>query len=514
MAPGLFMLAAGGSFAVFFGVRGLARAAPETLLPALSAGHGGGPFLCASPLLTAWPSARPTTSAAPAFPIPVHAFGLALWPNSRSRCRWRAPILGRLLWRPPGGAAFPARPRGRGVTLPSSWRAQGRRLALHGLARGWPRGGRGLSRLGFGFALSLGPAHPFRGADGARGPAHPGEPFLARSPCSWGRGAAVTPGEGMAALRRTPSPRGACGPWPRAGSCSASTGALDLGQSGPAVDMRRGLAAWPLARCWRGLADGRDPVKASCSRSFVRCLPPSWPGPSRGFAGTGCCAWPLSLHLGLRIQRLRPGAPRLAICSRSLSTVRILVVKTGHAPLRLPVVSSCCGGRVLAPGPLPRRHLRRTPSALGGRGHFPSSLFPTVGRPPAAPLRGSMAGGRGAARCCALLSHRALLVAAPFVFLAWLPFSCSARGSGHHLPLALLGAAAVYAMLVSSASGLLERREPDLVERRLGRSERPAAPFAFCARLVGPPPCSPVVGRRVVRGASALRLLHGVPAPR
>ena len=53
MAPGLLIFAAAGSFLVFFGVRGLMGAAPETLLPALSAAATMvGLFWVLSPLLT------------------------------------------------------------------------------------------------------------------------------------------------------------------------------------------------------------------------------------------------------------------------------------------------------------------------------------------------------------------------------------------------------------------------------------------------------------------------------
>ena len=64
-----------------------------------------------------------------------------------------------------------------------------------------------------------------------------------------------------------------------------------------------------------------------------------------------------------------------------------------------------------------------------------------------------------------------VLVAAPFVFLAWLPLLLGQPWWwALTLPLALAGAGAVYAMLVSGAAGLLEKREPELLERVLGES--------------------------------------------
>jgi hypothetical protein len=60
-------------------------------------------------------------------------------------------------------------------------------------------------------------------------------------------------------------------------------------------------------------------------------------------------------------------------------------------------------------------------------------------------------------------------VASPFVFLAWLPMLLERPFLWlFSLPLALAGAAAVYAMLVAGAARLLERREPDLLQRVLG----------------------------------------------
>lgn len=65
----------------------------------------------------------------------------------------------------------------------------------------------------------------------------------------------------------------------------------------------------------------------------------------------------------------------------------------------------------------------------------------------------------------------ALALCAPFVFLAWLPQLLGQPGLGlATLPLALAGAAAVYAMLVAGAARLFERREPELLERILVES--------------------------------------------
>jgi hypothetical protein len=59
----------------------------------------------------------------------------------------------------------------------------------------------------------------------------------------------------------------------------------------------------------------------------------------------------------------------------------------------------------------------------------------------------------------------------PFAFLAWLPLLLDRPVLWlATLPLALVGGAAIYAMLVVGASGLLERREPELIARILGEA--------------------------------------------
>jgi len=57
------------------------------------------------------------------------------------------------------------------------------------------------------------------------------------------------------------------------------------------------------------------------------------------------------------------------------------------------------------------------------------------------------------------------------VFLAWLPMLLERPMLWlFSLPLALAGAGAVYAMLVAGAARVLERREPDLLQRVLGEA--------------------------------------------
>lgn len=109
-----------------------------------------------------------------------------------------------------------------------------------------------------------------------------------------------------------------------------------------------------------------------------------------------------------------------------------------------------------------------------GVDNYMSILFPiTVPEPGKNPYGGAVAGGRGlgAAVLGALLLTAALVVASPFVFLAWLPLLLGTRWLwAASLPLALVGAVAVYAMLVAGAERVLTRREPELLERILGEA--------------------------------------------
>ncbi len=94
--------------------------------------------------------------------------------------------------------------------------------------------------------------------------------------------------------------------------------------------------------------------------------------------------------------------------------------------------------------------------------------------PVAAPGRnpyGPTSGGRGlgAALLSMLMLSLALLCSAPMTFLAWFPLLYGAPWLWLvTLPIALAGAAGVYALLVGAAAGQLERHEPELLARVLG----------------------------------------------
>ena len=103
-----------------------------------------------------------------------------------------------------------------------------------------------------------------------------------------------------------------------------------------------------------------------------------------------------------------------------------------------------------------------------GVDNYASILFPTSHADPRRGAGGVRGRGLGAMVMSFLLLGVTLLLAAPFLFLAWLPLLLGRPvywlGT---LPLALAGASAVYAMLLAGAARVLERREPELMERML-----------------------------------------------
>lgn len=111
-----------------------------------------------------------------------------------------------------------------------------------------------------------------------------------------------------------------------------------------------------------------------------------------------------------------------------------------------------------------------TQLVTAGLDNYLSILSPVAAPAPGQNPYGPASGGRGlgTAALAFLVLIVALAVAAPFAFLGWLPLLLGAPLLWLvSLPLALAGAAAVYAMLVAGAETLLLRREPELLERIL-----------------------------------------------
>lgn len=155
---------------------------------------------------------------------------------------------------------------------------------------------------------------------------------------------------------------------------------------------------------------------------------------------------------------------------------RLLVAKNlGAALLRFPgvlllVVASLLLGPAVLVAPVAVVALL-TMLIGAGADNYVSILLPVAVPEPGRNPYGSASGGRGfgAAALSAALMFVALAVSAPFAFLAWLPLLLERpRLWLLSLPLALAGAVSVYGMMVAGASGLLAKREPELLARVLG----------------------------------------------
>jgi hypothetical protein len=161
-----------------------------------------------------------------------------------------------------------------------------------------------------------------------------------------------------------------------------------------------------------------------------------------------------------------------------LARWRVLLGKNmGGMLFRLPgLLALVVAGSLLEPSYLPAA-LTIAASAMmvaAGADNFISILFPVAAPEPGrSPHAAAAAGSRGlvTALLSAALFAGAMLLASPFVALAWLPHALGElRWWWVSLPLSLAGAAATYAMLVGGAEQLLLRREPELLERILGEA--------------------------------------------
>jgi hypothetical protein len=351
--------------------------------------------------------------------------------------------------------------------------------------------------LALGFAVSLVPILLLSGERQPFGPLARfvvGHDVFAFSPIAWGLRAAVHAGRGelVAFVAWMGLAMGAL-----AAIVAVSTRTIGAVQRGD-LDLGGSVssASGPRARMWFGGEIGsvlekdlrsswRDPgLKATLLMGIV--------GPSlfllflsraRPGAGSGGLLFILAAFVGASSFGTNVfGFERRGIgqlLSFPAARWRLLVAKNlAAATMRLPgVLTLLAAGVFLVP-------LSQLPAALtiagvtwlaaAGLDNYMSILFPVAAPAPGqSPYAAGAAGARGvgAGAAGALLLLAALALAAPFVFLAWLPQLLGRPwlwlGT---LPLALAGAAAVYAMLVSGAERLLLKREPDLIERILGEA--------------------------------------------
>jgi len=501
MAPGFLMFAAAGSFVVFFGVRGLMRAAPATLLPALSAAATGlGLFWVLSPLLTgvAFSEAH-DVSRLLHFPIPPATLAVSsLLSNVAQPMTVAAlPILLSLALALAGvgprlPAAFAAALLGLLSVLAA---AQVAGLLIHGLAR--RRRFRDLALflgLGFGFVLSLGPVLLLSaGPSAMRALARAvlDTPLFALSPFAWGVRAAVHAARGE--WLPFAANAGAAGLAVACAVAAATTlihriyrGEVDLGEAGvgPGATARMWLPGALGALVEKDLRmTWRDPaLKATMLMGLVGPLlflvflsqARAHGTPSTGF-----------LMLSALVGISAFGANAFSLERRGVALLlafpverwRILVGKNvGAMVLRLPslLVLMAAGAFLVPVVLLPAAATIAVVTLLlaAAVDNFPSVLFPTTAPGPGRnPYTGAAAGSRGLAGALLglVLMAVALLMSSPFVFLAWLPLLMERPWLWVvSLPLALAGAAAVYAMLVSGAGRVLQRREPEVLERILG----------------------------------------------
>jgi ABC-2 type transport system permease protein len=158
---------------------------------------------------------------------------------------------------------------------------------------------------------------------------------------------------------------------------------------------------------------------------------------------------------------------------------RVLVAKNVLALLmRLPgLLTLVLIGPLLAPiSHLPAALVIAVVTALlaAGAENYVSILFPTPVPPPGGnPYGGAVSGPRGllAVLVGMALFMSALMLSTPFVLLAGLPLWLgNTAWWWASLPLALAGGVSVYALLVGGAEAVLNRREPELLERVLGES--------------------------------------------
>ncbi len=497
------LAAAAGAALAWFAVRALALAHPEALLGAASLGATlVGLFWALSPLISgvAFTESHDLTRLMH-FPVRPRLLVVASFVANLTQPM----VLGELpvtlaLALALAGRSWRALPCVAGLLLSLVFivaAAQAVSLLLHGVSRNRRLHDAALfAGLALSFLVSIGPFLLLAGAGrslGALARALLGSALPSLSPFGWGARAAVHAGRGE---------------W----GAFAILSLLSLSATGSVLLLSGALAG----RIYRGEVDaGRGPTRrgrrargllpGTLGALLEKDLRVMWREPAlKAMLVIGLVGPLVFLFFLTRLQAGRPPAASLLVLAsfvglgglgsnafglerRALSGLfafplprwRILLAKNLAATIwRLPGLSTVAlAGLLLAPAWMLPAALVVVASTLAiatGVDNFLSILFPVAlpapGRNPYG--RGGV-GGRGlvgiALNFAALVM--VLLVSAPFVFLAWLPLLMGVPALGAlSLPIGLAGALAVYAMLVAGAAGLLERREPELLERVLGEA--------------------------------------------
>lgn len=497
--PGLLAFSGFGSLLVYFGVRSLEVARPEAVLPLISvAATGVGLFWVLSPLLAGVALTEShDMSRLLHFPIPLPTLVASsfLANLAQPAALAEVPILVALAL---GVSSGPALPFALGGVLLSFFfilaAAQVAGLVLHGASRNRRLQDLALvAGMGLGFLLSAAPLLLIVGGGRSIGAAArflTGTDLFVMSPFAWGVRAAVHAGRGEIAACLSYGVLGVLGVAGAMGTSAAlihriHRGEMDLGGAprGAAARGRMLLGGELGALLEKDVRSGwRDPaLKASLLLGLlgpVLLLFFLSRSPASSQSGTAILI--LASFVGLSSF----GANAFGLERRGVALLmgfpvprwKILVSKNLAAVLfRLPgLLTLLLAALLLAPPALLPAAAAIVASTLliaSGLDNYMSILFPVA--VPAAgqnPYGGGAAGGRGlaAAALGVLLMAGALLLSAPFTFLAWLPLLLGEPwlwlGS---LPLAVAGAAAVYAMLVAGSAALLSKREPELLERIL-----------------------------------------------
>jgi ABC-2 type transport system permease protein len=502
LLPGLLLSSLFASFITYVGVRGAAAHEPAMVLPLLSlVATGIGVSWILSPLLAGVSlSESHDVSRLLQFPLPLLTLAAASLVGNLLQPAVLAglPVLVSLsLALSPSAAALPFTLAGSLLSLLFLLAAaQVSGLVLHGLTR--RRRFQDVAVflvIGLGFVMSMVPVLIFSGSGRALGGvvrALLGSDLVALSPFAWGLRAAVHAGRGD-----TLAFVGWAGAQAVAIAAAAALsavlieriyrGELDLGRRATEEASARAVMALPgqigallekdLRVAWR------DP--ATKATLFLSCATPLFWLFVFTRAGGGLSSSSL-LMLAMLVGASAfgnvfglEGRGITLLLSFPVDRWRVLVAKNlSGFTLRLPGLVTLLGmGALLAPPALlPAAAVVAlcTFFVAAGGDNYASILFPMVAaRPGHNPYGGAASGGRGlgAALLGALFFLGTLVAASPFVFLAWLPMLLERPVLWlASLPLALAGAAAVYAMLVAGAARVLERREPDLLQRVLGEA--------------------------------------------